>query len=132
MQNKQVFEYQQNPKFNIGDEVLMVFRVNDVTELATSLVFKGAISWMRISIDVEPRIVSSYAEQTQTYSCTYYVDIYGERTDRHSDGSNVFFLDEMDKAQALANQYLSAAKDENEAMTAQLERLGGSDGRQHC
>ncbi|MEA5281411.1 hypothetical protein [Vibrio parahaemolyticus] len=128
MQNKQIFEYQQNPKFNIGDEVLMVFRVNDVTELATSLVFKGVISWMRIIIDVEPRMVSSYVEQTQTYSYTYYVEFEGELTDRRSDGSNVFALDEMDKAQALADKYLSAAKDGNEAMTAQLERLCSSDG----
>ncbi|KAB5599271.1 hypothetical protein [Vibrio parahaemolyticus] len=128
MQNKQIFEYQQDPKFNIGDEVLMVFRVNDVTELATSLVFKGVISWMRIIIDVEPRMVSSCVEQTQTYSYTYYVEFEGELTDRRSDGSNVFGLDEMDKAQALADKYLSAAKDGNEAMTAQLERLCSSDG----
>ncbi|EJL3960685.1 TPA: hypothetical protein ACF311_005043 [Vibrio parahaemolyticus] len=126
MQNKQVFEYQQTPKFNLGDEVLMVFRVNDVTELASRLVFKGKIAWMRINIEVESLIRN--AEQTQTYSYTYYVDIDGELTDRRSDGSNVFSLDEMDKAQALANQYLSAAKDENEVMTAQLERLCGSDG----
>lgn len=128
MQNKQVFEYQQNPKFNIGDKVLMVFRVNDVTELAASLVFKGVISWMRINIDVEPRFLGSYVEQTQTYSYTYYVDIDGELTDRRSDGSNVFSLDEMDKAQALADKYLSDAKERNEARAALLERLCGSNG----
>ncbi|EGQ7794671.1 hypothetical protein I6Z01_003158 [Vibrio parahaemolyticus] len=130
MQNKQVFEYQQNPKFNIGDEVLMVFRVNDVTELASSLVLKGKIAWMRINIDVENLIRN--AEQTQTYSYTYYVEIDGELADRRSDGSNVFSLDEMDKAQALADKYLSAAKEGNESLAALLERLGGNDGRQHC
>ncbi len=106
----------------------MVFRVNDVTELAASLVFKGVISWMRINIDVEPRFLGSYVEQTQTYSCTYYVDIDGELTDRRSDGSNVFSLDEMDKAQALADKYLSDAKERNEARAALLERLCGSNG----
>ncbi|EHK2923193.1 hypothetical protein J7Y46_003022 [Vibrio parahaemolyticus] len=126
MQNKQVFEYQQTPKFNLGDEVLMVFRVNDVTELASRLVFKGKIAWMRINIEVESLIRN--AEQTQTYSYTYYVDIDGELTDRRSDGSNVFFIDEMDKAQALADKYLSAAKEENKARAELLERLCGSDG----
>lgn len=126
MQNKQVFEYQQTPKFNLGDEVLMVFRVNDVTELASRLVFKGKIAWMRINIEVESLIRN--AEQTQTYSYTYYVDIDGELTDRRSDGSNVFSLDEMDKAQALADKYLSAAKEGNEVRAALLERLCGSDG----
>lgn len=130
MQNKQVFEYQQKPKFNLGDEVLMVFRVNDVTELASSLVLKGKIAWMRINIDVENLIRN--AEQTQTYSYTYYVEIDGELADRRSDGSNVFSLDEMDKAQALADKYLSAAKEGNESLAALLERLGGNDGRQHC
>lgn len=130
MQNKQVFEYQQTPKFNLGDEVLMVFRVNDVTELASSLVLKGKIAWMRINIDVENLIRN--AEQTQTYSYTYYVEIDGELADRRSDGSNVFSLDEMDKAQALADKYLSAAKEGNESLAALLERLGGNDGRQHC
>ncbi|WP_031417688.1 hypothetical protein [Vibrio parahaemolyticus] len=130
MQNKQVFEYQQTPKFNLGDEVLMVFRVNDVTELASRLVFKGKIAWMRINIDVENLIRN--AEQTQTYSYTYYVEIDGELADRRSDGSNVFSLDEMDKAQALAGKYLSAAKEGNESLAALLERLGGNDGRQHC
>ncbi|HCE4778087.1 TPA: hypothetical protein NGU66_001347 [Vibrio parahaemolyticus] len=123
MPNKQVFEYQQNPKFNIGDEVLMVVRVNDVTELATSLVFKGVISWMRINIDVEPRFLGSYAEQTQTYSYTYYVDIEGELTDRRSDGNNVFALDEMDEAQVLADKYLKEAKEKNDAKAELLARL---------
>lgn len=126
MQNKQVFEYQQTPKFNLGDEVLMVFRVNDVTELASSLVLKGKIAWMRINIDVENLIRN--AEQTQTYSYTYYVEIDGELADRRSDGSNVFSLDEMDKAQALADKYLSAAKEGNKARAELLERLCGSDG----
>lgn len=130
MQNKQVFEYQQKPRFNLGDEVLMVFRVNDVTELASSLVLKGKIAWMRINIDVENLIRN--AEQTQTYSYTYYVEIDGELADRRSDGSNVFSLDEMDKAQALADKYLSAAKEGNESLAALLERLGGNDGRQYC
>ncbi|TNZ86915.1 hypothetical protein CGK40_24095 [Vibrio parahaemolyticus] len=104
----------------------MVFRVNDVTELASRLVFKGKIAWMRINIEVESLIRN--AEQTQTYSYTYYVDIDGELTDRRSDGSNVFSVDEMDKAQALADKYLSAAKEGNEVRAALLERLCGSDG----
>ncbi len=124
MGSKTEFEYQQKPKFNIGDDVLIVVSVNEVSGTATSLVFKGRISWLRITVDIEPVLNSNSNKQTQTYSYMYYVENVNDDTDEWlSYGNNLFSLNATDKAQTLAKKYLKEAKEKNDAKAELLARL---------
>ncbi len=124
MSNESSFVYHQKPKFNIGDEVLMVCDVHEVTEHAESLIFKGRINWIRGVVEVTAG-VGSYDEQFQDCSFSYYIDIDEESLDRRSAQDNLFSLDEIDKAKALADKWLNDAIEKHKARAALLQKLSG-------
>ncbi|EKC5520933.1 hypothetical protein OP256_001297 [Vibrio parahaemolyticus] len=88
------FQYQRKPKFNIGDTVLCVFNVYDLSEDGSRLVYEGKVE--------EIKIIATCSNQRQKYELKYRISIPGEWHEPTVTEDELFSLEEQKCADNLA------------------------------
>ncbi|EJG0961000.1 hypothetical protein ACOW85_001696 [Vibrio parahaemolyticus] len=114
------FQYQRKPEFNIGDTVLAVFNVYDLTEDGSSLVHEGKVE--------EVKIIATCNNQRQKYEFKYKLSIPGEWHEPSVGEDAIFSLEEREHAEGLAlyraEQALNSAENKLAKAKALLKNIG--------
>ncbi|HHY0466015.1 TPA: hypothetical protein ACVU43_002998 [Vibrio parahaemolyticus] len=114
------FQYQREPEFNIGDTVLCVFNVYDLTENGSRLVYEGKVE--------EIKIIATCNNQRQKYELKYRISIPGEWHEPTISEDGLFSLDERGRAEELAmhraKEALHSAENKLAKAKALLKNIG--------
>lgn len=114
------FQYQRKPEFNIGDTVLAVFNVYDLTEDGSRLVYEGKVE--------EIKIIATCNNQRQKYEFKYKLSIPGEWHEPSVAEDAIFSLEERKHAEDLAmhraKEALHSAENKLAKAKALLKNIG--------
>ncbi|WP_335928831.1 hypothetical protein [Vibrio parahaemolyticus] len=88
------FQYQRKPIFNIGDRILGVFHMHNLTDESSHLVFEAEISQIKI--------IATCNGEHQNYEFKYKLSIPGEWHEPTVNEDDIFSLDDREHAEGLA------------------------------